>query len=108
MKENQLATAIKELAYQIEAKEKLAKELVVAHEEIKKVAELLKYNSKEISDYKNALDESFIIAITNQKGIIEKVNKKFCLISKYSKEELIGQDHRIINSGYHSKEFMRD
>ncbi|MDZ7806982.1 MAG: ATP-binding protein [Gracilimonas sp.] len=60
------------------------------------------------SDYKYALDESSIIAITDQKGVIKKVNNNFCEISKYSEEELIGQDHRIINSGYHAKEFIRE
>src|ERR1035437_2388582 len=67
-----------------------------------------KSNLKEISDYKYALDESTIIAITDQKGIITKVNSNFCKISKYSEEELIGQDHRIINSGYHPKEFIHE
>lgn len=63
---------------------------------------------KEVSNYKFALDESSIVAITNQKGIINFVNDNFCKISKYSREELIGKDHRIINSGFHSKEFIRD
>jgi PAS domain S-box-containing protein len=69
-------------------------------------AELLK-RLKEITDYKYAIDESSIVAITNQKGIITHVNTNFCKISKYSSEELLGQDHRIVNSGYHPKEYIK-
>jgi len=68
----------------------------------------LKYSRSEISDYKHALDESSIVAITDQRGIISHVNNNFCKISKYKREELIGKDHRIINSGHHPKEFIRD
>ena len=63
---------------------------------------------KEIADYKVALDEAAIVAITDQKGTIMHANDNFCKISKYSREELIGQDHRIVNSGYHSKEYIRN
>jgi len=75
-------------------------------EETSNSIELKKY-IKEITDYKYALDESCIVAITDQRGIIKHVNNNFCKISKYSAEELIGQDHRIINSGYHPKEYIR-
>ena len=63
---------------------------------------------KLLEEMRYALDQAAIVAVTDQRGIISYVNDKFCQISGYSRGELIGQDHRIINSSYHSKEFIRD
>ena len=76
-------------------------------EKVKERTTELQNRFKEITDYKLALDAASIVAITNHKGIIQFANDNFCKISKYSKEELIGQDHRIVNSGYHDKKFIK-
>lgn len=80
-------------------REKKEKELMQSEENLQK-------HMSELIDYKFALDESSIISITDENGIIKHVNDNFCKTSKYTREELIGSDHRIMNSGYHSKEFI--
>ena len=65
-------------------------------------------NLKALAEFKDALDAHCIVAITDTRGKITYANDKFCAISKYSREELIGQSHRIVNSNYHSKAFMEE
>lgn len=75
--------------------------------DLQSAQEQLKKADKTVHDFKTALDEHAIVAITDSKGRITYVNDKFCHISQYDKDELIGQDHRILNSSEHSSEFFK-
>jgi len=79
---------------------------------LKKIKEIqivkeIKKQQESLSNFKEALDKSASVIITNAKGNIIYVNDDFCKISQFSKEELIGQNSRIVNSKFHSKEFFK-
>ena len=64
-------------------------------------------NLNEARMVKEGLDKTSIIAMTDSTGVITYINSKFCEISCFQEEELLGKTHRIINSGHHGKEFFR-
>ncbi|MFM7795387.1 MAG: PAS domain S-box protein, partial [Candidatus Nitrosotenuis sp.] len=68
--------------------------------------EIVKERTKDFTNIMNTLNATAIVAITDKDGIIKHVNQKFVEISGYAKEELIGQNHRILKSGYHKSEFF--
>ena len=68
---------------------------------------LMEHTYQELIEIKAAIDEAVILAVTDSKGNITAVNDRFCEISKYNREELIGQNHRILNSNFHTREFFK-
>lgn len=69
---------------------------------------ILRVKMQELKDFKYALDEAAMVAITDGQGKILKVNEKFCEISQYTREDLVGRNHSIINSGEHAEKFIEE
>lgn len=84
---------------------------VATHEDIteaKQQEEALARANQELLEKQYAIDQAVIVAITDVKGIITYANDNFCRISGYTREELLGKNHRLLNSGTHSEKFFRN
>jgi PAS domain S-box-containing protein len=86
----------------------LAGRLNQAHAQLEAHHERLAISTRELEDLRTALDEHAIVAFTDAQGRITSVNAKFCAISGYTAQELLGKDHRIINSRHHPKAFIAE
>jgi len=72
------------------------------------LAEEREAGRRELDNLRFAMDQHAIVSVTDTAGRILSVNDKFCEISGYSREELLGQDHRIVNSGHHPRSFFEN
>ena len=69
--------------------------------------QISKIKSNELNQFRHALDSSSIVMIIDTNGTICHVNNRFCSLSHYTRDELIGENHMIFNSGYHTDEFFK-
>lgn len=97
----ELLIANEELLFQNKEKEKRADELSISERLAKRSLAELKYQ-------KYAVDEHASVSVTDVRGMISYANSKFCQMSGYTEEELLGKDHHLLNSGYHPEGFFKE
>ncbi len=74
----------------------------------KELEQVLRSALKDTSDISNALNQAAIVAMTDRRGVILDANERFCAISGYARDELIGVNHRLVNSGHHPRSFWQE
>ena len=95
------------LSYQNQINDIITLKLLNITEQVE-TERVLSQTAKELDDVKYALEQSATVSVTDQNGDILYVNDKFCEISKYNREELIGNNHRMIKSGFHPNEVYEE
>lgn len=105
-----LSRSFEQMVKSIQGKEE---ELTAQNEELKMQQEALEFQQEqleksllELNNLNKAVNKSAIVVITDKLGKITYANERFCEITKLLQDDILGQDHRMISSGYHTQEFF--
>lgn len=96
---------VRQLATSLTKKWNLARQV---DRKLGEIEHALATSNRHLAAFQKAVNGAAIVGVTDVQGRIQEVNDEFCNVSGYTRDELIGQNHRIVNSGHHSKQFFRD